>query len=156
MISVTAQHALRALVELAAADPDESIGGRDLARAASIPPNYLAKILRTLGTAGIIVAARGTGGGYRLNRQPRAIRLADVVRLFDPARSASDCLMDGAHPCSDATACAAHHKWRHVKDAYVRFLETTTLATLAARHGQARTSVAPPRTVRSATAPRRR
>ena len=156
MISVTAQHALRALVELAAAAPTDAVGGRDLARAASIPPNYLAKILRTLGTAGIIVAARGTGGGYRLNRQPRSIRLADVVMLFDPARSASDCLMDGTHPCSDATACAAHHKWRHVKAAYVRFLETTTLATLVVRHGQAKAAVVQPRTVATAKTPRRR
>jgi Rrf2 family protein len=138
MISVTAQHALRALVEMARLESTASITGRELARTASIPPNYLAKILRALGAAGLIAAARGTGGGYRLNRLPGTIRLADVVRLFDPARSASDCLMDGAHPCSDETACAAHHKWRHVKDLYVRFLDTTTLENLAAGHENAR------------------
>jgi Rrf2 family protein len=145
MISVTAQHALRALVEMARLDSTASITGRELAKTAGIPPNYLAKILRTLGTAGLIAAARGTGGGYRLNRLPDAIRLADVVRLFDPARSASDCLMDGAHPCSDETACAAHHKWRHVKELYVRFLETTTLANLAG-HDEVATPAAGRRT----------
>jgi DNA-binding IscR family transcriptional regulator len=56
-----------------------------------------------------------------------------VVELFDPARCATDCLLDATHPCSDATACAAHDDWRHVKEAYVGFLTATTLAALAAR-----------------------
>jgi Rrf2 family protein len=140
MISVTAQHAVRALVELAALPEGDSMGGRDLARLARIPSSYLAKILGTLGSAGLVDAARGTGGGYRLSRSPDAVHLADVVGLFDPARSASDCLLDGTHPCSEATACAAHDDWRRVKEAYVRFLETTTLAKLAERHERVRSS----------------
>ena len=138
MLSVTAQHAVRALVELASVPEGDALGGRDLARRASIPQNYLAKILRTLGSAGLVDAARGTGGGYRLSRSPASVHLADIVGLFDPARSATDCLLDNAHPCSDASACAAHKDWRRVKDAYVRFLERTTLAKLAARQGAAR------------------
>lgn len=138
MLSVTAQHAVRALVELASVVEGEALGGRDIARRASIPQNYLAKILRTLGAAGLVDAARGTGGGYRLSRSPASIHLADVVGLFDPARSASECLLDNTSACSDATACAAHRSWRHVKEAYVRFLETTTLAKLAARQDTGR------------------
>lgn len=138
MIAVTAQHAVRALLELSTIPEGEALGGRDLARRASIPRNYLAKILRTLGTAGLVDAARGVGGGYRLGRAPTSIRLAEIVELFDPARSAADCLLDNTHPCSDATACAAHRDWRRVRDSYVRFLETTTLAKLASRHDSAK------------------
>ena len=133
MISVTAQHAVRALVELASIHEGESLGGRELARSAGIPPNYLAKILSTLKNAGVVDAARGTGGGYRLSRAPKSIRLVDVVTLFDPARSASDCVLDGTHPCTEATACAAHRDWMRVKRVYLKFLETTTLARLASR-----------------------
>ena len=138
MISVTAQHAVRALLELASVPGGEALGGRDLARRASIPRNYLAKILRTLGASGLVDAARGVGGGYRLGRSAKSIRLAEVVGLFDPARSAAECLLDNTYPCSEATACAAHRDWRRVKEAYVRFLETTTLAKLASRHDSGR------------------
>ena len=138
VIAVTAQYAVRALTELAALPAGASMGGRDLARVAGIPQNYLSKILRTLGTAGMIDATRGTGGGYRLRRAPRTIALAEVVGLFDPARRAADCLLDAAHPCSEATACAAHDTWRDIKAAYVAFLETTTLATLATSHRRIR------------------
>lgn len=131
MISATAKHALRALAHLASQPPGCTIGGRELAQAAAIPPNYLSKILWTLGSAGVISATRGIGGGYRLSRSPETVCLLEIVELFDKARSAPNCLLDGAHPCSDDTACAAHASWRTVKDAYLSFLEQTTLATLA-------------------------
>lgn len=135
MVSITAKYAIRALLQLAGVPEGQSLGGRDLSRLANIPQNYLAKILWTLGSAGLIAATRGTGGGYRLRRAPSNVRLIEIVELFDKGRRANDCFLDGAHPCSDATACSAHAAWRHVKAAYVAFLEHTTLATLAADPG---------------------
>jgi Rrf2 family protein len=132
MVSITVKHAIRALVQLATLPDGASLGGRDLARAANIPQNYLSKILWTLGSARFIDATRGIGGGYRLHRRPETIRLIEVVHLFEKVDRHNECFLDGAHPCSDATACAAHAAWREAKAAYVAFLETTTLATLAA------------------------
>ncbi|MCL4811831.1 MAG: Rrf2 family transcriptional regulator [Vicinamibacteraceae bacterium] len=132
MLSVTAKHALRALAHLASLPPGHTAGGRDIAAAADIPPNYLSKILWTLGSAGLIDATRGTGGGYRLRRPSETVRLVEVVELFDKARSGSACILGGPHACSDETACAAHATWKVVKHAYLAFLEQTTLATLAA------------------------
>jgi Rrf2 family protein len=143
MVSVTAKYAIRALVQLAGIPGGQSLGGRDLARRANIPHNYLAKILWTLGSAGLIAATRGMGGGYRLRRPPSNVRLVEIVELFDKGRTANDCFLDGTHPCSDATACSAHATWRQVKAAYVTFLEHTTLATLTAAEPAAPTGVMP-------------
>lgn len=131
MTSTTAKHAIRALVQLANFPTGVSVSGRDLARAGNIPQNYLSKILWTLGSAGVIDATRGIGGGYRLRRAPQAVRLIEIVELFDRARSADECFLDATHPCGDEDACAAHVHWREVKHAYVAFLEQTTLASLA-------------------------
>jgi Rrf2 family protein len=132
MLSATTRYALRALVHLASTPSGKSLLGRDLSVLADIPPNYLSKILWTLGSAGFIGATRGTGGGYRLQRPAEAIRLVEIVELFDRARTANGCLLDPDHPCSDATGCAAHAAWKHVKAVYSGFLETTTLASLVA------------------------
>jgi Rrf2 family protein len=101
--------------------------GRDLAQHAEIPANYLSKILLTLRNAGILTTARGTGGGYRLRKQPAEIRLIHIVELFDGARARPACLL-GGRECSDENPCTAHHAWRDVRAVYVRFLEDTTLA----------------------------
>jgi Rrf2 family iron-sulfur cluster assembly transcriptional regulator len=133
MLSVTVQHAFRALSVLAGLPEGSFALGRDLAKQAHIPANYLSKILWTLGGAGFIDATRGSGGGYRLQRAPGEIRLAEIVMLFERNRSSRSCLLDSQKICSDANSCAAHRAWQEVGDAMTRFLETTTLADIAAQ-----------------------
>lgn len=135
MLSVTVQHALRALSVLAALPEGAFVLGRDLAKQTHIPANYLSKILWTLGGAGFIDATRGSGGGYRLQRAPHEVRLAEIVGLFERNRSSRSCLLDSHKQCSDAAACAAHRAWQEVGDSMTRFLETTTLADISARKG---------------------
>jgi Rrf2 family transcriptional regulator, iron-sulfur cluster assembly transcription factor len=130
MFSTTCEYALRALVGLARVPDGDAVLGRDLARKAGIPANYLSKILLTLRNAGILTTARGTGGGYRLRKSPEAIRLMDVVVLFDGARALPACLL-GGKTCSDEDPCPAHESWRDIRAAYLEFLESTTLASIA-------------------------
>ncbi|MBV6430022.1 MAG: putative HTH-type transcriptional regulator [Bryobacteraceae bacterium] len=131
MLSATVQHALRALSVLAGLPDGTFILGRDLAKQAGIPANYLSKILWTLGGAGFIDATRGSGGGYRLQKRPEEIHLADIVALFERHRISRGCLLDSQKQCSDSDACAAHRAWQAVGDAMISFLENTTLADIA-------------------------
>jgi Rrf2 family iron-sulfur cluster assembly transcriptional regulator len=115
---------------LAQTHDGEAILGRDLALEAAIPANYLSKILLALRNAGVLATARGTGGGYRLRKPAETIRLIDVVGLFDGARANPACLLGGKN-CSDAAPCSAHDSWREIRESYVQFLESTTLASIA-------------------------
>lgn len=136
MLSATAQYALRALSQLAAAAPGAPLRGKELAARSGIPANYLAKLLLTLGNAGIIEANRGTGGGYRLARRADAILLAEVVELIDGGVAEPECLLGLRPACSDDDPCCVHLSWRCAKQAYLDFLHTTTLADIAAQdHG---------------------
>jgi Rrf2 family transcriptional regulator, iron-sulfur cluster assembly transcription factor len=131
MLSTTSEHALRALTHLARLPEGSSMLGRELAEQAVIPANYLSKILWTLGNAGIIHATRGNGGGYRLRRNAEAIRLFEVVDLFDRDRSRSACLLGGGKECDPDNPCTAHDAWRGIRTAYMDFLNTTTLAEIS-------------------------
>lgn len=131
MLSTTTEYALRAMVELARCPEGESCLGRGIAERAEIPSNYLSKILLDLKNRGYVSAVRGTGGGYRLRRPASEIRLIDVVEVFDPPRAHPRCLLYGDHECSEDAPCAAHERWGSVRDAWVRFLETTTLEEVA-------------------------
>jgi Rrf2 family protein len=81
-ISAKADYAIRAAVELAAANGDalttETIAGRQ-----EIPVHFLHKILLELRRAGIVVTLRGRDGGHRLARDPAAITVADVLRVVE-------------------------------------------------------------------------
>jgi Rrf2 family protein len=131
MLSVTAQHALRALSVLASLPDGVLLLGRELAKRAGIPANYLSKILWILGTAGFIDAARGNRGGYRLQKPAGEIRLLDIIDLFEHNRSTTHCFLDGSRACPKAERCAAHRAWHELDCAMNRFLRTTTLADIA-------------------------
>ncbi len=128
MLSTTSEYALRALTRLARLPQEHAVLGRDLAATAGVPSNYLSKILLVLRNAGFIATMRGTGGGYRLRRAPDQIRLIEIAELFEGANARPACLLDREKQCSEAHPCSAHEAWHEIRDSYVRFLETTTLA----------------------------
>ena len=134
IFNASATYALRAL-SLLAADPEQAVLGRDLAKDVDVPSHYLSKILATLARAGVLTASRGSRGGYRLARPAEEIRLVEVVEPFEGKRVRPGCLLQPDQPCSEDGACSAHSSWASAKAAYVNFLESTTLADIR-RGGQ--------------------
>jgi Rrf2 family protein len=132
MLSATAEHAVRALIQLAVLGGSGSVTGKQLSCTAGIPQNYLSKILCLLGHAGMIHATRGSHGGYQLVWDASQIRLTDVVNLFDHARWRKGCFLDCGRDCKESEQCAAHSGWQECREVFERFLDRTTIAALAA------------------------
>jgi Rrf2 family protein len=85
-VSAKVDYAMRALLELAAADavePGQLVTGEQLAKAQEIPPRFIEAILRQLRQAQIVTSRRGAEGGYRLARPAADITVAEVVRALD-------------------------------------------------------------------------
>jgi Rrf2 family protein len=81
-VSAKADYAVRAAVELAAAD-DGPLKGEQIAQAQDIPINFLENIMGDLRNAGLVISRRGAEGGYRLARPASEITLAQVIRAVD-------------------------------------------------------------------------
>jgi Rrf2 family protein len=131
MFSATSGYALRTLVCLAQLPKEASVPGRELSQQADVPANYMSKMLLTLRNAGIVSATRGSGGGYRLRGDALDVPLLKVVELFEGPRAKPACLLGQEYKCSDENPCSAHEAWRHVREAFLEFLETKTLADIA-------------------------
>ena len=127
MLSITTEHALRALSFLACTADGGSLLGRELSERADVPVTYLSKIMLTLRNGGYVAATRGLGGGYRLLRAPETITLMDIVELFEGPRTRPRCVL-GYGLCSDENPCGAHKAWLKVRDHEVAFLEKTRLS----------------------------
>ncbi|HET9695932.1 MAG TPA: Rrf2 family transcriptional regulator [Terriglobales bacterium] len=131
MLSMTSQYALRALAELAKLPDQGSMLGKDLAQKADIPANYLAKILLSLKNAGVLGTARGSHGGYWLERSPETIKLEEIVKLFDGPVATNPCVLGERKDCNENDPCTAHVRWSLIRKAYEAFLHETTIADLA-------------------------
>lgn len=132
MITKTGVHALLALSALAELPEGEYAGAAEIAGGIGAPPNYLGKLLRVLADQGILESQKGKGGGFRLRRDAARITLLDVMEPIERVSRWSGCFL-GKGRCSDRSPCAVHERWKEVREAYIRFLASTTVADLAER-----------------------
>jgi Rrf2 family protein len=82
-VSAKADYAVRAMVELAAADEGEPVKGEQIADAQGIPLRFLENILAELRHQGLVQSRRGAEGGYWLTRAPDEITIAEVMRAVE-------------------------------------------------------------------------
>jgi Rrf2 family protein len=81
-ITAKVDYAVRAVIELAAADVPQ-VKGELLAERQAVPVKYLENILADLRRAGVIRSQRGAEGGYRLARPAEEISVADIIRAVE-------------------------------------------------------------------------
>ena len=127
MLSRTSEYALRAVVHLAQHVDAWPIPGRRIAEELDIPRNYLSSILADLVRAGVLEAAPGKRGGFRMVRPPERVRLLDVLAPFEPVLIDRRACPFGNAICSDDRPCAGHDRWKRVKEAYEHFLHETSV-----------------------------
>src|SRR5665213_1954818 len=82
-ISAKADYAVRAAVELAAAEGEKPVKAERIATAQGIPLNFLENILGELRHAGIVRSHRGAEGGFRLAKPAEQVTVADVIRAVE-------------------------------------------------------------------------
>ena len=136
-VSAKVDYALRALAELAAAEPGQPVKGEQLASTQEIPLNFLENILLELRRSELVASRRGADGGYWLGRPAAQISLADVVRAVEgPIAS-----VRGNRP-EDVTytgaATALQDVWIELRASMRGVLEETSLADLVERSRSSR------------------
>lgn len=131
-ISQTAEYALRAMAELALAEPGTALRASELSRATNVPVHYLSKVLRRLVSAGLLLSQKGHGGGFVLARPAHRIRFADVLAAMGEAPVSGRCAF-GWGDCDATRPCPLHPAWSTLSDALVRWANDSTLANLRRR-----------------------
>jgi Rrf2 family protein len=136
-----ALHCLLWLVDPASGQPSS----RDLAEMQGLSPSFLAKVFPKLEKAGIVAAASGLRGGYRLARTPARISVLDVVDavegekpLFECQEIRGRCAVFGDRPPAWATSgvCGIHAVMLRAEQSMRRELASTSLADLATGFGR--------------------
>jgi Rrf2 family protein len=134
VLSKKSKYAIKALIALAEHGREEPVRIADLAREQQIPAKFLELILLELRNQGMLRSRKGKGGGYLLARDPGAIYLGQIVRMFDGPLAPVPCASQTAYvPCSDCrneAVCGVHLAMKEVRDATARILDGTSLAQL--------------------------
>ena len=130
-ISAKADYAVRAAIELAAAEGEKPVKAERIATAQDIPLNFLENILGELRHAGIVRSHRGAEGGFRLAKPPEELTVADVIRAVEgPLASVRGGPPEEASYPGAATSLP--RVWIAVRANLRRVVEEVTLADVAA------------------------
>jgi Rrf2 family nitric oxide-sensitive transcriptional repressor len=119
--------ALYAVYELALA-PSGLLSAAAIAERYGASEHHVAKVLQQLARAGICRSVRGAGGGFRLDRDARAITMLDIVELFEP-RAPAPKQQDGIEP---AGASRLRELLGEIDEQSHYMLESISIATLVA------------------------
>jgi len=83
--------AIYALIELAS-DPTRQASVAEVGEKYRVSAHHLAKVMNTLGRAGLVRSVRGVGGGYSFSGNARRTTLLDVINLFED--TSVDCKLE--------------------------------------------------------------
>ena len=126
-LTFATEYGCLALLAIGASEP-AYCRRQDIVERYRIPVDFLEQVLRKLSAAGIVMARRGSGGGFRLARPATQIAIADIARAIDgplaPTRSVSE---NFYFPTPVEESKAFHRLFREVRDAIAAILESTTL-----------------------------
>lgn len=130
-LTTKGRYAVTAMLDLAIHFDDGPITLADISRRQGISLSYLEQLFSRLRKQGLVVSARGPGGGYRLSRESADIAVADVITAIDEKVDATRC--GGLANCQDDEPCLTHELWSDLSKRIYDFLSGITLADLVNR-----------------------
>jgi FeS assembly SUF system regulator len=119
-------YAVVVLAELART-PDHAHSATETAMGVGLPQPTVRKVLKGLARAGLVSSERGALGGYRLGREPKAIRIQEIIEAFEGPVAVTAC---NASPiqCDRFDFCGIRRCWAPINAALRRSLAEYTLA----------------------------
>lgn len=90
-----------------------------------IPGKFLSQIALELKKANIVTSKEGTKGGYKLAREPKEIKILDVLKILDGDLVVGSCFED-----EQECVCGAGGMWKDLKKQMEKTMGSKTVADL--------------------------
>lgn len=112
ILGTKARYAVMAMVEMAGRETDSPVRLADLAKSQEITTPYLEQIFRKLKLSGLVLSARGPGGGYVLSRTAENIYISEIVEAVDESLKMTRCDIHKTSGCmTNKSRCLTHDLW---------------------------------------------
>ena len=119
-------YAISAVTRLALLRPDGYLRLDEICAGTDLSRDFLTKILHDLVRHGLLISAKGPGGGFALARPPSKISIHDIRAVVDRADSFESCPFCVAQD-NDPQRCPMHKSWAPVGRKIEKFLVETTI-----------------------------
>ena len=142
------RYAVMAMTDLASRESalgeGRAVALADIAARQEISLSYLEQLFSRLRRRGLVVSARGPGGGYRLAKSAADTMISEIVLAVDEPLRATRCSAKSVRGCmSRGERCMTHDLWEEMGRQIQGYLASVSLAdVIEGRLGQSATVAA--------------
>ncbi len=126
------RYAVMAMTDLAGRQGDaagRAVALADIAARQEISLSYLEQLFARLRRRGLVISARGPGGGYRLAKAADETLISDIIFAVDEPLRATRCKATGSKGCmARGERCLTHDLWDEMGRRIRGYLESVSLA----------------------------
>ena len=134
-VSTKLRYAIRFLIDLAVHNHQQTVPLKDIAKRQEISEKYLWQVAVPLKAAGLVEAARGSHGGFRLARPAGRVTILQVAQIVEGPVALVACVND-PRLCARSTQCSARELWTDLSGLLAHALQGITIEDLADKQRQ--------------------
>lgn len=132
-ISTRGRYAVRILLDIALHQGNGYVPMKDIARRQRISRKYGDQIGMQLSQAGLLLAARGRQGGYRLVPDAGDVTVLKVLKTMEGSLAPVQCLETSPNLCDRCSFCMTLSMWTDLDRVVADYLGGITLQSLIDR-----------------------
>jgi len=129
LLTKETDYVVRAVMNLAVNNKSGFISSREIADNEDIPFPFLRRILQRLTKEEIVESKEGIGGGVKLHARPGAIRISDLIKIFQGGIKISQCMFRN-RLCENRRKCVLRKRLLKIEEKLVREFENITIESL--------------------------
>ena len=130
-LTTKGRYAVMAMADLAANENIKPVSLNEIALRQNISLSYLEQLFLKLKNNNLVKSVRGPQGGYVLERNPKDIKLSNIIFAVDEVVKTLNCKKDSKKGCSGKSfKCITHSLWADLENHINFFFENKKLSDL--------------------------
>ena len=130
-LTTKGRYAVMAMADLASYQNGKPVSLLDISLRQNISLSYLEQLFSKLKNEKLVKSVRGASGGYILEKNPKDIKLSNIIFAVDEQVRTLNCKRDSKKGCNGKTMkCITHNLWDDLEQHINSFFENVSLSDL--------------------------
>ena len=136
-LTTRGRYAVMAMADLASNQELKPVSLNDISLRQNISLSYLEQLFSKLKNQKLVKSVRGPSGGYVLEKNPKEIKISNIIFAVDEQVKTLNCKKDSKKGCNGKTVkCITHNLWDDLEKHINSFFEKNTLEDIVYKSNQ--------------------
>ena len=127
-LTTKGRYAVMAMADLAIYQNGKPVSLVDISLRQNISLSYLEQLFSKLKNEQLVKSVRGSSGGYVLEKNPKDIKLSNIIFAVDEQVKTLNCKRESKKGCNGrSTKCITHNLWDDLEQHINKFFDNVSL-----------------------------